>query len=358
MLAFRWGAWRLESSLIFPKLEGLDSLARRDGIDIRPTLLRVLTDLYVQKPAHTGEEERHYTELALRLIDAVDVATRATVARKLAAYTNAPLAVMRRLARDVIEVAEPILTQSRVLGDGELAAIIKDFGLGHAAAIARRLVRGDAPAAVPEALPATPAAAAPEPAAEPDLELAELFFSADSAGRRVLLMNLAEAGEAPMRRGAAPSEAVSRLEVAALARDTNGFVAEMGAALELTREQAQRLIADASGEPLLLAAKALAMPPVVLQRVLLFLNPAIGESVQRVFDLAALYERLSTNAAEKIVTSLRGGERTQKRRGAHQPVYHDDEATRGRRGAAVRRAGTAETKTPARESAKDRQRTM
>ena len=36
-------------SAIFPKLEGLDSLARRDGVDIQPTLLRVLTDLYVQK---------------------------------------------------------------------------------------------------------------------------------------------------------------------------------------------------------------------------------------------------------------------------------------------------------------------
>ena len=42
-------------SAVFPKLEGLDSLARRDGVDIRPTLLRVLTDLYVQKPAHTSE---------------------------------------------------------------------------------------------------------------------------------------------------------------------------------------------------------------------------------------------------------------------------------------------------------------
>ena len=67
---------------IFPKLEGLDGLARRDGVDIRPTLVRVLTDLYVQKPAHSAEEERHYTELALRLIDSVDLPTRVAVARK------------------------------------------------------------------------------------------------------------------------------------------------------------------------------------------------------------------------------------------------------------------------------------
>src|ERR1041385_9124389 len=69
-------------SAVFPKLEGLDSLARRDGVDTRPTLLRVLTDLYIQKPTHTSEEERHYTELALRLIDSVDLQTRATVAKR------------------------------------------------------------------------------------------------------------------------------------------------------------------------------------------------------------------------------------------------------------------------------------
>ena len=58
---------------------GLDSLIRI-GVpgepDMRPTLLRVLTELYVQKPAHTADEERHYTELALRLLDAADLSTR------------------------------------------------------------------------------------------------------------------------------------------------------------------------------------------------------------------------------------------------------------------------------------------
>ena len=344
---------------IFPKLEGLDSLARRDGVDIRPTLVRVLTDLYVQKAAHTAEEERHYTELALRLIDAVDVGTRVTVARKLAAYPGAPLAVVRRLARDVIEVAEPILTQSRALADIELAAIIKDFGLSHAAAIARRHAQAFPEAdtlPLPERLPAIVTPAVPDTA--PDLELTELFFSADSAERRVLLMNLADgADERP--RPSAPSEAVRQLEIAALARDTNTFVGLLERSLEVTREQARRIVADASGEPLLVAAKALAMPPVVLQRVLLFLNPAIGESVQRVFDLAALYERLSMQSAAKILASLRGVEAARPRRGVHQPVYHDDEASRGRRGNAVRRSGVAEAAPRVRDdTTTDRQRTM
>ena len=61
-------------------LEGLTDIGLRGGVDMRPTLLRVLTDLYVQKLTHTDEEDRHYTELALRLLDSVDVATRAAVA--------------------------------------------------------------------------------------------------------------------------------------------------------------------------------------------------------------------------------------------------------------------------------------
>ena len=47
--------------------DGLTDLSRRSGIDMRPTLLRVLTDLYVHRLSHSADEERHYTELALRM---------------------------------------------------------------------------------------------------------------------------------------------------------------------------------------------------------------------------------------------------------------------------------------------------
>ena len=82
-------------------LDSLVDLACRDGVDIRPTLLRVLTDLYVQKPAHSSEEERHYTELALRLIDSVDLATRVTIAKKLGAYAGAPRHPLERVTLSI-----------------------------------------------------------------------------------------------------------------------------------------------------------------------------------------------------------------------------------------------------------------
>jgi len=296
-------------SAIFPKLEGLDNLARRDGVDIRPTLVRVLTDLYVQKAAHTSEEERHYTELVLRLIDSVDLVTRAAVAKKIAAYAGAPPAVVRRLARDAIEVAEPILRHCDLLGAAELDAIVRDFGAAHA------LVIGQAVAEKPESpkgelrkpvdRPSARAQSGPLARENSEIAIAELFFSADSAARRVLLMSLGDA-ETETPQSVLPVETIRALEAAALGRDRDGFTRLLESALGLSRAQAERIVQDPSGEPLLVAAKGLAMPPVALQRVLMFIDPTIGESVQRFFDLAGFYERLSADAAHKIIASIRG----------------------------------------------------
>jgi uncharacterized protein (DUF2336 family) len=342
---------------MFPKLEGLDSLARRDGVDIRPTLARVLTDLYVQKPSHSAEEERHYTELALRLIDSVDLATRMTIARKLGTYAGAPPAVARRLARDVIDVAEPILRHSRVLTAADLDGIVRDFGASHAAIIAER--RTPAPVvATPTRQHATPAAhAAQNPRKDPEIGLADLFFSADPSARRTLLMSLGSV-DSEQPQSVQPVETNRALEAAALGRDRAGFNKLLQGALGLSLEQTERIMADPSGEPLLIAAKALAMPSVALQRILMFIDPAIGESVQRVFDLAGLYERISLDAAHLIIASLRGHEPVRARRPAHRPMYYDDETARSRRGSAARRPAAAEPQAPARPETGERQRTM
>src|SRR5580698_11025238 len=92
-------------------LSGLDNLTHlglRGGVDMRPTLLRVLTDLYVQKLTHTPDEERHYTELALRLLDGVDVPTRAAVAARLAKHLSPPKRVIQYLVNDLPEIATPL----------------------------------------------------------------------------------------------------------------------------------------------------------------------------------------------------------------------------------------------------------
>jgi hypothetical protein len=258
-------------------LDGLLDLACRDGVEIRPTLLRVLTDLYVQKPSHSAEEEAQYVELALRLIDAVDGATRSAVAARLSSYANAPVAVLRRLV--------------------ELAA---------------------APAAI-----SAPQAAPAKPAVRPR-DLTHEFFAANSGDRYLILTNLAGAGEAlPRRPAAAVSEVIRRLETAALQRNPGEFARMLERALGVGIAIADKVTRDNSGEPLLVAAKALGMPSSVFQRILMFINPAVGQSVARVFELSQLYDELAPAAAERMVAIWREGAVTQ-RPAAHAPVYADD----------------------------------
>ena len=87
----------MSAAPLFPGFDGLMTLSRREGVDIRPTLLRVLTDLYVQASAHSADEERQFVELTSRLIDQVDDATRAAVRARLAIYPATPVEIMNKL---------------------------------------------------------------------------------------------------------------------------------------------------------------------------------------------------------------------------------------------------------------------
>jgi uncharacterized protein (DUF2336 family) len=263
----------MRKSVASPTLDSLVDLACRDGVDIRPTLLRVSTDLYVQKPTHSADEEVQYTELALGLIDAVDAPTRAAVAARLAAYPGAPAAVLHRLG---------------------------------------------GPATPAE--PARPREPKSEPEREP--ELAELFFAASADERRLILTNLDVVAGTEQRRPPVAGDVIVRLETAALQHNAGEFSRMLERALGISGALAERITRDASGEPIVVAAKALGMKAAALQRVLLFLNPQIGQSIERVYGLARLYDELTPAAAERMLAIWQqtGGQRKPR----HEPLHWDD----------------------------------
>lgn len=275
----------------FASLEGLLGHGRREGFDIRPTLLRVLTDLYLQKPVHTLEDERYYTELTLRLVGSTDTAARAGVAARLAPYPAAPRAVILRLARDVIDVAEPILRQSPGLTPTDLEEIACECGEAHASVIARRSGPSMAQA------PASPGAVFDRPPNEA-AELTELFFAADANERRLILANLDYTGTAaaslPTMRA---KEIVGRLETSALTHHAEAFAREIELAFGVSSALAKRIARDELGEPIVVVGKALGAPRAVLERILLFVSPRIGQSVRLVYELATHYDEISTEAA-------------------------------------------------------------
>jgi hypothetical protein len=106
---------------------------RRDA-----ALLRATTELFVLDVVHDRDELNRFEELALHFLPKVTVDDRIFVAERLALAGDAPLAVVRALARDVIAVASPVLKHSSALGSVDLLAIIAATGPEHHRLIARR----------------------------------------------------------------------------------------------------------------------------------------------------------------------------------------------------------------------------
>jgi hypothetical protein len=272
----------------FRSLEGFTDIGLRGGVDMRPTLLRVLTDLYVQKLTHTAEEDRHYTELALRLLDSVDVAARAAVAARLAKHLSPPRRVIERLAADLPEVASAL--RQRLPTESA----------------AKSAERKQMPVAAPNraASPRANATTAPATlAVDVASELNELFFAAKANERRLILLNLHIVAALPAGRSNVVHDPTigRRLGSAALARKREEFAQVLGQSLRVSRQQARRVADDELGEPIVVAAKALAVPRDLLYRILLFVNTAVGHSVERVHTLATLYDEIGVQAAQDIV---------------------------------------------------------
>jgi hypothetical protein len=248
----------------FSSLEGLLTLG--EGVDIRPTLLHVLTDLYMQKAVHTHDEELHYTELALRLIESVEEPIRQLARKALQGYPAAPAAVMERLSR-----SQPISANAPAAAGGVLADLSR----------------------IPTMV-----------------ELAEQFFAAPAEERRLILLNLHHACPPRPPRPPLPNAAdiIPRIESAVLQRKPEDTAWQLERALEIGGATARRIVRDESGEAFLVAAKVIGIPTHVLHRILLFLNPTIGSSVQRVYDLAGLYTEMDARAAAWLLRVWREGE--------------------------------------------------
>jgi hypothetical protein len=317
---------------------------------MRSALLRVLTDLYVQKPTHTADEERHYTELALRLIESVDAPTRAAVAAQLMKHVSPPREVIQRLARDVPEVSAAVRSPPRPEARSAAHSIAEAPLRQAGRALGRQ--RSATPASPAVAAPAATSAGATAAPIGTDVagELNEIFFAANASERRLILLNLdvvAPLTAVRPRIVRAPSVA-QRLEVAALARRREDFVQELAQLLLISREQARRIVDDELGEPIMIAAKALSVPRDVLYRILIFINTAVGQSVQRVHALAQLHDEITLHVAQDMVSIWQALQADQPLIGTHRPLLAEDKPGARLPPAAQRSPATAQERTPQR----------
>jgi len=321
---------------MFQGFDGLMNLSKHQGVDIRPTLLRVLTDLYVQAKSHSSDEERQFAELASRLIDEVDDATRAAVRARLAIYPQTPRIVAIKLnltdvadhhgphavfAQNATETFEPASSSHM---EAQTASDLNAISEPEATL---------APASAPNL-------SMPSLSMQPDdaAKLLEMFLAADKSHRARLLHGLLDTPLKPStpvdpRRA---ERALMTLERAAMAADSAAFTAELGDALILTSRVAAQIVDEAGGEQLACALKALGMPGEVFQRVLLFLNPARGSSVMDVYRLSRLYEVIELRSALIMLAAWRGATLAATR-AKYRPVLHDDERHRARAASPVAR---------------------
>ncbi|TFV67723.1 DUF2336 domain-containing protein, partial [Bradyrhizobium frederickii] len=179
-------------------------------------------------------------------------------------------------------------------------------------------------------------------------EIHDMFFGAGPSERALILHNLAQTPlkAAPRIPTVRAKRAIQILEMAAIAGDVESFALELGDSLILPSRVAAQIVDDAGGEALAVAARALDMPSPNFQRILLFFKPEIGNSVNEVYRLARLYDRLSDRSALVMLAAWRGSTLAVTR-AKYQPSLHDGERQRARAGAAQTRPGVQPGALPA-----------
>jgi uncharacterized protein (DUF2336 family) len=105
----------------------------------RRRLCARLTDLVCLPSTAISPQERHIAgDLLLEMLNESEMPLRQRAARRISQLVDAPSLIIRTLAKDSFEVAEPLLTESEAISDNDLAFAGRAGTLQHRVAIAGR----------------------------------------------------------------------------------------------------------------------------------------------------------------------------------------------------------------------------
>jgi Uncharacterised protein conserved in bacteria (DUF2336) len=125
-------------------LEDLDDAISRGSAESRKRALWHATDVLIAG-RYSEEEISTFGKVIGRLADEIEVEVRAQLSERLARFDQAPVAVIHRLAfDDAIEVARPVLENSKRLDDDALIANARSKSQAHLLAISKRPSIGEA----------------------------------------------------------------------------------------------------------------------------------------------------------------------------------------------------------------------
>src|ERR1700730_5591822 len=114
-------------------IDELENAIASGSEEKRVDTLRRITDLFALGAEHLSEAQiAVFDDVIGRLAEDIEVKARAELSRRLAPIANAPLEVVKTLARaDEIDVAGPILAGSVRLDEQDLVQAAKHKGQGH-----------------------------------------------------------------------------------------------------------------------------------------------------------------------------------------------------------------------------------
>ena len=121
------------------RLQDLVALAHETSSVRRRELLRRVTETFLAyEPTVHSPEMAHFDDVLTILTEQMEVEVRAELSQRLAAADAAPASLARRLARDEISVAGPILAHPRLLSDDDLLDVVRTRGQDHLRVVSGR----------------------------------------------------------------------------------------------------------------------------------------------------------------------------------------------------------------------------
>ncbi len=121
------------------RLNDLLTLAKEPSSEKRRELLRGITDVFLESTEDfDASQAENFGAIAGQIAREFEMSVRKELAERLSCVPEAPRNLISQLANDEIEVAHSVLSQSGVLHDADLIAIIRLQGQEHMAAICER----------------------------------------------------------------------------------------------------------------------------------------------------------------------------------------------------------------------------
>ena len=319
---------------VAPDLSGLIELSRIAHLDLKPVILRVQTDLFVQAANRDKSELESFASLAGGLIPIVDEETAAIVAEKLAPFADTPQSVLATLAarggriRDIVMgsavTLSPALIDAALLDGADLGSAMAGRPGLPRAVIAELAHRGDP--AIDRALAGNLGITlrgenvrdlVGRGRTDPDLgrllivrpdlsaaELAPLYLHADPIRRDAI--REAVAATAALRPCPPPPRDLGAVLLGlSAAHDVPGFIAALSDGLGLpTNFLRAAPDAGARYDLLTLALRAADLHEEEAVYVFLTLDEAVSRSAERVFELVRLFRTTDRPAARDLLSAI------------------------------------------------------